>query len=48
MKFIKELSNTAAILIIEHDIDFVEKCTNRIIWKMVEIRKIKLQNLTLI
>jgi len=32
MKFIKELSNNAAILIIEHDMEFVEKCADRIIY----------------
>ena len=32
MKFIKELSINAAVLIIEHDMDFVEKCANRIIY----------------
>jgi branched-chain amino acid transport system ATP-binding protein len=32
MKFIKELSINAAVLIIEHDMDFVEKCANKIIY----------------
>lgn len=32
IRFIKELSTNAAVLIIEHDMNIVEKCANRIIY----------------